>query len=250
MTEGSIQSWDERRDYIIAGDTDATVAFAAEHWVHSAIRSIQQKGHFFVALSGGSTPKQIYARLASEHKTALDWSKVHLFWSDERNVPLDHKESNYRMALESGLGSLPIPKNQIHPMRKSQDPVHSAQDYEDLIHRIIGAPLFDLVMLGVGEDGHTASLFPHSPALQEETKLVAANHIPDLDQWRITLTYPAINHSARAAFYALGANKQAIIPIVLNCAIRSPFPASAIGTPEHKALWILDRPAAHLLPSK
>lgn len=242
-----IQSWDERRDFIVAGETDEAVAFAAEHWIHTAQRAIQQKGRFFVALSGGSTPQKIYTRLAAEYKTAIDWGNVHLFWSDERNVPLGHQDSNYRMAIESGFKTLPIPPHQIHPMRTSSDIERCAADYEELLHRTLTPDLFDLVMLGVGEDGHTASLFPRSAGLSEQKKLVIANLIPETGQWRLTLTFGAINRSAHTVIYALGAAKQAIVPLALNSAIRSPFPVSAIGTPERKALWILDKSSAHLM---
>jgi 6-phosphogluconolactonase len=247
MLKGEIQSWDARRELVIPGDENKTIAFCAEHWIHTAQRALQQKGRFAVALSGGSTPKAIFALLTAEHKKSLDWSRVHLFWSDERNVPLDHADSNYHMAMKHGFQSLPIPPSQIHPMRTSSDLERSASDYEALIHRLLGPDLFDLVMLGVGEDGHTASLFPHTKTLTEAKRLVLPNHLPETNQWRLTLTYPAINQSTHTALYALGPNKQAIVPLVLNAAIRSPFPASAIGTPEKKALWILDQAAAHLL---
>ncbi len=247
ILDGSIHSWDERRDIIALSTEEEAVAFAAEHWIHTAQRAIQQKGHFFVALSGGSTPQKIYAQIVSRYKDAIDWTKVHLFWSDERDVPLNHTESNYYMAMESGFKTLPIPPNQIHPMRTKADTVASAADYEDLLHRILGPSPFDLVMLGIGEDGHTASLFPHSLALQEEEKWVVSNTIPTTEKKRITFSFKAIHHSARIEILVIGQSKQAIVPLVLNSAIRSPFPASAIGTNEVKALWILDRAAAHLL---
>lgn len=245
LEEGAIRSWDTRRDLIIAGDTQQAIDFAAQHWIHSAKRAIQQQGRFAVALSGGSTPKAIYRALSANHKTSIDWSQVHLFWSDERAVPPDHADSNYRMAMENGFKDLPIPPAQIHRM-KGEDQ-NSTADYEELIRRELSPRLFDLVMLGVGEDGHTASLFPHTAALNEIDKLVVANFVPDKQDWRFTLTTPCINQSARTAFYAWGESKQAIVLLVLNAAVKSSFPASAIGTAERKALWILDAAAAHLL---
>ena len=245
LEEGAIRSWDTRRDLIIAGNTQQTIEFAAQHWIHSAKRAIQQQGRFAVALSGGSTPKAIYQALAQNHQTSIDWSKVHLFWSDERAVPPDHANSNYRMALESGFKDLPIPAAQIHRM-KGEDQASTA-DYEALLRRELGPRLFDLVMLGIGEDGHTASLFPHTAALEEPEKLVVANFLPDKEEWRLTLTTPCINQSARTAFYAWGESKQAIVLLVLSAAVKSSSPASAIGTAERKALWILDHQAAHLL---
>lgn len=246
MQEGSIQSWDERRDIIIAGDEQQTVEFAAEHWIHSAKRAIQQRGRFAVALSGGSTPQAIYQTLVKNYQASIDWNKIWLFWSDERAVAPDHPDSNYYMAMQH-FKHLPIPPSQIFRMKAETEIEKHAADYSELIHRILGSHLFDLVMLGIGEDGHTASLFPKSAALQEQSKLVVANFIAERNQWRMTFTYPCIQQSAHANIYATGKNKQAITSLALRAAIISPFPASAIGTPEHKTLWILDRAAAHLL---
>lgn len=231
--------WDNRRDYAVPGDAKETVAWAADHWIHSAERAIQQRGRFAVALSGGSTPKAIYETL---RKKKLDWTKIWLFWSDERNVPQDHADSNYRMAMES-LGSMPIPASQIIRMQTEKDIETAAFDYEEKIKHHLGKHLFDLVMLGVGEDGHTASLFPNTAALHS-TRLVAANYLPDKKTWRMTLTFPAIEQSSQAVIYAIGAAKQKIVPQVLKAPIESPFPASRIGTPEHKALWVMDLEAA------
>jgi 6-phosphogluconolactonase len=239
-----LKSWDDRRDYIVPGNEEETIAFAAEHWVHSAKRSIQQHGRFAVALSGGSTPQAIYAAL----KTAdLDWSKVYLFWSDERAVPPDHPESNYGAAMKV-FNELPIPKGQIFRMEAESNIEENAANYDELVGRILGKPLFNLVMLGLGEDGHTASLFPNTKAL-EATKLAVANAVPSKKTYRMTLTFPCINQSEHIALYALGAIKAPIIEKVLNAAIDSPFPASRIGTHEHKALYILDTAAARLLSS-
>lgn len=239
-----LKNWDARRDYIIPGNTEETILFAVEHWLHSAQRAIQQRGRFTVALSGGSTPKAIYQKLAQNPE--LDWSKVWLFWSDERAVPPDHPDSNYRMAMES-FSRLPIPQSQIFRMKAEKEIEKNALDYEEKLHHHLGKELFDLVMLGVGEDGHTASLFPNTPALTLENRLVAANPLPQKNTWRMTLTFPAINQSFHSTLYALGAPKHLIVPQVLNAAIDSPYPASRIGTPDRKALWILDSSAASLL---
>jgi len=247
MLEETIQSWDARRNLWIGRDAEKAVAFATEHFIHSAQRAIQRHGRFAVALSGGSTPKAIYQALRASHHQGLDWKKVWLFWSDERAVPPTSAESNYHMAMQNGLGDLSIPPSQIFRMKAETHIEQAAADYADLIERELGKHLFDLVMLGVGEDGHTASLFPKSPALQEQLKLVAANRIPDTGQMRMTLTFPCIERSQEAVIIALGASKQAVVPMVLQAAVCSPFPASAIGTESHKALWILDRAAAHLL---
>ncbi len=247
MLENGIQSWDERRELIILESAEKSIAFAAEHWINSAKRAIQHRGKFAVALSGGSTPKAIYKLLSMQYRDAIDWNKVFLFWSDERAVAPASSESNYHMAMQNGFAALPIPLGQIFRMKAEANIEKAAADYEDLIKRELGAELFDLVMLGVGEDGHTASLFPNSHALQEKNKLVMANLIPEINQWRMTLTFPSIEQSKQAVLIAIGESKQAIVPLVLNAAITSPFPASKIGTKSHKALWIVDRSAAHLL---
>lgn len=241
----AIESWDERRDLFIADDAESAVQFAVEHWIHSAERAIQQRGRFAVALSGGSTPKAIYEALYLQAK--LDWSKIWLFWSDERAVPPNHPDSNYRMAMESGFAKLPIPPSQIFRMKAEADIERNAKDYEEKIRHHLGKNLFDLVMLGVGEDGHTASLFPHTKALEYRDRLVAANHLTEKKTWRMTLTFPCINESFSSLICAIGPSKHLIVPKVLEAAIDSPFPASRIGTPDRKALWLLDRDAASLL---
>lgn len=202
-----------------------------------------QRGRFVVALSGGSTPKAIYERLKAEK---IEWEKVWLFWSDERAGAVDSAESNYRMVMES-LGNVGVPVSQIFRMKTEKDIENNALDYEEKIHRHLDKHLFDLVMLGVGEDGHTASLFPGTAALREKNRLVVANHISEKKSWRMTFTFPCINNSLHAVIYALGASKHLIVPKVLDAAIDSEFPASKVGTPEHKALWILDDEAAKIL---
>ncbi|PIS02948.1 MAG: 6-phosphogluconolactonase [Chlamydiae bacterium CG10_big_fil_rev_8_21_14_0_10_42_34] len=239
-----IESWDDRRDYIIPGDAKQTIDFAAEHWIHSYERSVQQRGRFAVALSGGSTPKAIYEILGKEK---LDGSKIWLFWSDERAVPPSHPDSNYKMAMESGLANLNIPPSQIFRMVAEKDIEKNALDYEEKIRHYLGKTLFDLVMLGVGEDGHTASLFPESAALQEETRLVMPNYISEKKCWRMTLTYPCINQSFHTVIYAIGKSKHLIIPQILNAAIVSKYPASSIGNSINKCLYILDNSASSLL---
>jgi 6-phosphogluconolactonase len=233
MLKNQLQSFDERRDLFLGEDQKSAIAFASEHWIHTAQRAIQQHGRFAVALSGGSTPAAIYQALAQE--TTLDWSKIFLFWSDERAVPPDHPESNYRMAMNH-LKQLPIPTTQIFRMQAETDIERNALRYEEQMRHQLGKSPLDLVMLGVGEDGHTASLFPDTPALSIEDRLIAANYVPQLKTWRMTFTFPCINQASHIAIYALGPAKQNIVSQVLNAAIQSPFPASRVGTPQHKAL--------------
>lgn len=243
----TIKDWDVRRKLIVPGDATETVAFAAAHFAHSAERAIQQHGRFAVALSGGSTPKAIFKELLANYKEEVDWSKVFLFWSDERAVGPDHPDSNYKMAMDHGFKQLPVPAAQIFRLKGEGDLQKNAEEYADLIKRKLDSRLFDLVMLGIGEDGHTASLFPKTSALEEHTKLVVANEVTEKKNMRLTLTMACINKSEQAVIYAMGESKQAIVPLVLQAAILSPFPASNVGTAEHPALWVLDQAAARLL---
>ncbi len=229
--------YDQRRNLFIGKTEAETLQFATDHWINTALKAIQQRGYFFVALSGGSTPIAIYERLTKVHN--FDWSKVFLFWSDERAVPPDHPDSNYHTAMKF-FSTLPIPKNQIFRMKAEVEIEKNALDYEEKIRRYTGKQLFDLVMLGTGEDGHTASLFPNTKALNVTDRLVVANHIPQKNCDRMTFTYPCINESANIVLYALGKNKAEIVPKILKAPIVSEYPASKIGTAKTPALWVLD----------
>lgn len=241
MLKDQVIPFDNRRNLFIGKDIESAIQFATEHWIHSAKQAIQQRGKFVVALSGGSTPKVIYESLVTVKD--LDWSKVFLFWSDERAVPPGDPDSNYGMAMKS-FGNLPIPPYQIFRMKAEENIAENALDYEEKIRHHIGKHGFDLVMLGLGEDGHTASLFPNTDALSIEDRWVVPNYVPLKKTWRMTFTYPCINSSAKIAIYALGSSKEKIIPEVLKSPIRSQYPTSNIGTAEHPALWILDTASA------
>jgi 6-phosphogluconolactonase len=243
-----IQSFDDRRDIAIPGDLETTARFAAEHWISTASDAIARRSRFAVAISGGSTPQIIYRLISSPpYIDRLDWSKVYLFWSDERSVPPDHPDSNYRQAMQSGLSRLPLSPSQIFRMPAERELSAAAEEYESLIRKNLGPSLFDLVMLGVGEDGHVASLFPNSPALALQDRLVAANEIAEKKTFRMTLTLPCINQSWRPVLYVWGSNKEFIVKNALEAPRQSPWPASRIGSHERKALWILDFSAANLL---
>lgn len=229
--------YDQRRNLFIGKTEEEALSFAAEHWINTARKAIQQRGQFFVALSGGSTPKAIYQRIIQV--SDLDWSKVFLFWNDERAVPPDHPESNYGNAMKY-FSQLPIPSHQIFRMKAENNLVANAQEYEEKIRHYTGKHLFDLVMLGIGEDGHTASLFPDTDALSVNDRLVVANHVPQKNTDRMTVTFPCINESAHIAIYALGKNKKEIIPKILKAPIVSEYPASKVGTPQNPALLVLD----------
>lgn len=240
---------DARRDVAVPGDKSATVNFCIEHFIEAASRAIEHHGKFFVALSGGSTPKTIYQHLTRPpYQSQIEWSKLHIFWSDERSVPSDNPDSNYHMAMEAGLKLMPIPASQIHRMR-AEDNIHKhAEEYEQIIRDTLKDRPFDLIMLGMGEDGHTASLFPHTKGLKSHNHLVIANFIPQLNTWRMTMTFDCINQASNTAIYVLGASKKEMLAKVLSPPEQFDLlPSQRVGTAEHKALWIADVDAAKLL---
>lgn len=233
-------------ELIIPGDYDATLHFSVEHFVTACRDAIRDRGLFAVALSGGSTPKAIYELLCQHpYSDEIEWDKVHLFWSDERSVPPDHLDSNYRMAMEAGFEKMPIPPGHIHRMVAEKEISQNARLYEQKIRTILEDHAFDLIMLGMGEDGHTASLFPQTEALKVGGHLVTANHVPQKETWRMTLTYECINDAVQTVFYVMGSSKAAMIARVFN--EEPSLPCQFVGTPDHPALWIADESAASAL---
>ena len=241
-----IRSYDNRRDIVVPGDKLATIAFCVDHFIAIANESIAENGVFSVALSGGSTPKAIYQKLADPFYAAqIDWDKVLVFWSDERCVPPDDPESNYHMAMEAGFATLPIPTENIFRMKGEIDPEKAAQEYETLIKTAIPSKSFDLVMLGMGEDGHTASLFPKTHGLHPNEGLAIANFVPQKNTWRLTLTFEAINSAKHIAVYVLGKSKASMAAHILTAPYQpDDLPIQRVGTPTHKALWMMDTEAA------
>lgn len=235
--------FDERRKLAIPGNNQATIDYAVEHWIKVANESIARFGNFAVALSGGSTPKLIFEELV-KNKGRVDWSKVLVFWSDERAAPPTDKESNYHMAMmEAGLQNLPIPKENIFRMVAESDIEKNALAYENLIKEKLKRP-FDLIMLGMGEDGHTASLFPHTKALEVIKRLVVANHVPQKNTWRMSFTFECINQAAHIVLYALGSSKASILEKVLTGPFNpDEYPSQRVGTTGNPALFILDEEA-------
>jgi 6-phosphogluconolactonase len=233
----------------IAPDSEHLAQEAASFIHHRIHEKLEKVPQFSLVLAGGNTPVQTYQRLASM-PTQLDWSRVHFFWGDERCVPHDHPDSNYRMALEMLLSHLPVPLENIHSMSCNPSPEEGARSYEDVLRRFFPAadvPQFDLILLGLGGDGHTASLFPDTRALDEHERWVAANWVEKLDTWRLTLTLPALNAAAAVAFLVQGSGKASIV----QAALAGPparLPAQHVS-PEHGDVhWFLDRAAAAELP--
>ena len=229
-----------------------TLIFCVEHFIAICKQAIKDHGAFFVALSGGSTPKAIFQHLSSPpYDQMVEWNKVHLFWSDERATAPDHPDSNYHMAMQAGLSKMPIPKDQIHRMRAEEKIEENAASYEQEIAAALKGRPFDLVMLGMGEDGHTASLFPHTAALNIENRLVAANFIPEKNTWRMTFTYPCINQASHIAIYVLGMSKKdTLAEVLLSPPQFDRYPIQKVGTVAHRALWIVDQTAAAELLAK
>lgn len=235
--------FDQRRALANPGDRDVTEKFSIDHFFNIANAAIQQRGLFTVSLSGGNTPKPIYEGIA-KRRAELDWQKVHLYWTDERCVPPTHADSNYRMAMEAGFAHLPIPAANIHRMKGELDPEKAALQYEHLLKNNLQNGALDLVILGMGDDGHTASLFPQTHALHVEDRLAVANYVPQKKTWRLTLTYPCINSSRHPVFYVIGKGKEAMLDQVLNGEyIPDLYPAQKVGTPSHPVLWIADNDA-------
>jgi 6-phosphogluconolactonase len=245
IIKNAIFSYDDRRDLAIPGDLHATLHFCADHFMQCAEEAIHDHGYFAVALAGGSTPKGVYQKLTEKpYAEKIDWNKVKLFWSDERSVPPSHPDSNYCMAMEAAFSKLPIPASQIYRMVADEDIELGAQEYENLIKTSLQPAGFDLVLLGMGDDGHTASLFPQTHALHVENRLVVANFVPKLNTWRMTLTYECINKAHRRVLYVFGKNKADIVKTVLNGTYQPDlYPVQNIGIRSHKALWILDTDA-------
>ena len=251
FNEKKIYSFDDRRDIVIPGDASKTVEMCAELFIAAANQAIEARGSFSVALSGGSTPIALYKLLSKEpYRNQIDWSKVLLFWSDERCVPPDHPESNFGTAMQAGLKSLPVPQNQIFRMQgDDEEPERAALNYEECIRAHTHASLFDLVMVGVGEDGHVASLFPKTHGLHpDQPRLAIANYVPQKECWRLSLTFDCINASRQIFVFALGKNKAEIVKNIFNSAYEPdllPAQRVGIGIIMLYGLWIEPQAASY-----
>jgi 6-phosphogluconolactonase len=201
-----------------------------------------------VALSGGSTPKLMFQILADQFRYDVSWSSVHFFWSDERHVPPDDAESNYRMANEALLSHVPVSTNNVHRIR-SEDPdaAEAAREYEQTVIAVTkqALPRLDLIFLGLGTDGHTASIFPGSEVLHETERLVAAPYVEKFKSYRITMTLPLLNNGASIVFLVSGAEKAEIVKAVLQG--EDQYPAQAVKPTQGELIWMLDKDAASKL---
>jgi 6-phosphogluconolactonase len=230
-------------------DKDALDKAAAAFFATRCAESIGATGRFTVALAGGSTPQGLYRLLGSEgFRTRIPWNRVHLFWGDERCVPPSSRKSNYRMAAESLLAHVPVPPGNIHRMQGELPPCEGAARYEETLRTFFtgpGLPVFNLILLGLGPDGHVASLFPYSEGLQERERLVVPNYSWAEANPRLTLTLPVINRAETILFLVAGEEKRSVVSRVLRRE-SSParLPARAVCPVMGDLLWYLDKTAA------
>ena len=239
-------------DLQIVPDRAALAHAAAERVAAAAEAALAERGAFHLVLSGGSTPRDLYRLLADEsapYRARIDWPRVHLFWGDERPVPPDHEESNYRMAREALIARVPLPASNVHRIRGEQPPERAAAEYEEVLRPFFDrernrAPL-DLALLGLGADAHTASLFPGSPAIQERSRLVLAPWVEPLRTFRITLTPAAFAGVESALFLVAGEDKaEALERTLAGDEPPERCPAKAIHPRGGAPAWLIDRAAA------
>jgi 6-phosphogluconolactonase len=231
-------------------------AAAAEEVVRTANEAVAQRGRFTVALAGGSTPKSLYNLLATNARTTLPWDRMFFFWGDERHVPPIDPESNYRMAEEAMLSKVPVPPGNVFRIKtENPDAAAAAEDYEQTIRKFFALgpgqfPRFDLILLGMGPDGHTASLFPGTTALQEKSRLVVANWVDKMKTHRISLTLPVLNAALCVTFLVSGTDKAPALKAVLEEDVPAEqYPAKLIKPNDGKLIWLIDRAAASQLTS-
>jgi len=242
------------RDFQVARfpTADALAADAARRFVSVAAQAVRETGRFVVALAGGSTPRRLYELLATpEYADRVDWARMHVFWGDERCVPPDDPASNYRLARAALLDRVPIPTASVHRIRGEDEPVRAAAAYERELRTAFATPegppsvqggrRFDLILLGMGSNGHTASLFPGHAAVRERERWVMAEHVAELAAWRITLTTPVLNAAAHVVFLVTGAEKAATLQRVLDGPVRpDALPAQAIAPADGVLTWLVD----------
>ncbi len=231
-------------------------AAAAEEVVRAANEAMTQRGRFTIALSGGSTPKNLYNLLATNARNALPWERMFFFFGDERHVPPTDPDSNYRMANEAMLSKIPVAAANVFRLRtENPDAEAVALDYEQTLRKFFTLdagqfPRFDLILLGMGPDGHTASLFPGTAALQEKSRLVVANWVEKLKTSRLSFTLPVLNSAACVTFLVSGMDKAPALHAVLEGdAAGEQYPAKLVRPTNGKLIWLIDRAAASELKS-
>ena len=238
----------------VVADAAALASQTAAEFCRLVGDAIAAHGRSAVALAGGSTPRAAYGLLASaSYRDRLQWDKIHVFWGDERHVPPDHADSNYRMAYEALLSKVPIPPVNVHRIVAEQEAQQAANAYEATLQTFFGLaagelPRFDVILLGMGPDGHTASLFPGTDVVHEKTRLVAAPWVEKFNSFRITLTPPVLCNAAHVVFAAGGADKAETLRHVLQGDDQPEvYPSQVVKPTQGTLLWLVDRAAARLL---
>jgi 6-phosphogluconolactonase len=240
------------REIRICADGDELGRNAAAAFTAAVRQAIEARGRFCAALSGGSTPQALYERLAlPEFTDRIPWDRVQLFWGDERCVPPDHPDSNYRMVRDSLLSKIDIPPENVHRMAGEKEPREAADQYEIELRKFFELrpgdwPRFDLILLGLGEDGHTASLFPGTEALKETGRLVAANYVLKLNAYRLTLTLPVLNHGRCVVFLVAGSSKAAAVKAIVGRDLQKD--RTTITGHDHGFSFSSELPAAQVQP--
>jgi 6-phosphogluconolactonase len=239
------------RQEMVCADLAELSRRAAAEWARIAGDAVARSDRFAVALSGGNTPRSLYATLArAEFRNEIPWDHIHFFWGDERAVPADHPDSNYRMAREALLAKVPVPEENIHRVETERGAEEAAAAYEATLRAVFSLaadarPRFDLILLGLGDEGHTASLFPGSAALGEQKRLVVATYVEKLKSDRITMTLPVLNHAANVYFLVSGASKAKVVKELLRS--HADLPAAKVQPANGRLVWLVDREAAALL---
>jgi 6-phosphogluconolactonase len=236
-----------KSDVRVFADVNELSLCAAEAAVRTINECVQARDSCSLALAGGNTPRTLYQLLSSQFRDQIPWARVHVFWSDERYVPPDDPRSHYRMARETLLDAVPCPTGNVHPMpTEPLDPEVAARSYEKTLkdHFSTDWPRFDLIFLGLGEEGHTASIFPRSPAVEETRRWVVAVKAPAIPSLRLTLTLPVFTHAANVYFLVAGSNKaQALHHVLADIPDPRNYPASGVRLAQGAVTWWVDREA-------
>ena len=245
-----------RPEFRILTNAEELARAAAEEFVNLAREAIRAKEFFTLALSGGSTPRGLYSLLAGDAslRAQLPWEKIHFFWCDERHVPPEHPDSNYRMAKDAMLAKVSVPPANVHRIKsENPDAGQAAGEYEETLRtffrlKIGEIPRFDLILLGMGPDGHTASLFPGTQGLRERKRMVMANWVESSKDYRITMTLPVLNHAACVLFLVSGEEKAETLRVVLKGEPgRDLLPAQLVRPVSGRCLWFVDQAAARFM---
>lgn len=237
----------------IADNIDELSTSVANWLVQYIGQVLEKQDRFTIALSGGSTPKKLHELLITDaYKSRIDWSRLHIFWGDERYVPIDNELSNAKMAYDTLLNHVPVPAEHIHIMRTDLEPEDAAAAYEAILHAYFDntATTFDLVLLGMGDDGHTLSLFPgKTEVIHEQQRWATSLWLESQNMYRITLTAPVVNKAAAVAFLAAGANKATVLKEVITGAYQPDmYPSQVIRPEKGQLMWFVDKAAAGGIP--